>query len=70
MKTMFVWEDVGYGLTDNYHSGGGTVVIADSLDQARKLVGCEAIKDVAPSFTAPVVSEEDKVFIFPDAGCC
>jgi hypothetical protein len=70
MKTMFVWENVG-GLTGNYHDGGGTVVIAESLDAARQLLppGCDAIKE-EPSFTASVVCEVDQVFIFPDAGCC
>ena len=74
MKKMFVWENVD-GLTGNYHDGGGTVVIADNLDAARKLLekqtgkGCSAMKD-EPDYSASVGSDEDKVFIFPDAGCC
>ncbi len=75
MKTMFVWDSVG-GLTNNYHDGGGTVVIADNLEVARQLLvknGVAEASDVhtqAPNYTASVVSDEDKVFIFPDAGCC
>lgn len=75
MKTMFVWENVD-GLTNNYHDGGGTVVIADNLEVARKLLvengvseGSEVLTE-SPNYTTSVVSDEDKVFIFPDAGCC
>ena len=78
MKTMFVWENVSYGLTCNYHSGGGCVVIADNKEVALKLLSengvdpkCEVFT-TEPSYTAPMDSDatEDKVFIFPDAGCC
>ena len=76
MKKMYVWEDVGEGLTGNWHSGGGTVVIADNLDVARQLLekhgvskGCEVFTN-EPSYSAPVEAGEDKVFIFQDAGCC
>jgi hypothetical protein len=74
MKKMFVWQYVE-GLTNNYHDGGGTLVIADDLGSARELLkkevpqGSSVFKD-DPSYMAPVMSEEDKVFIFPDAGCC
>lgn len=78
MKTMFVWEGVCGGLTCCYHSGGGCVVIADSKEVALKLLSengvdpkCEVFT-TEPSYTAPMDSDatEDKVFIFPDAGCC
>ena len=72
MKTMFVWENVD-SLTQKYY-GGGAVVIADTLDAARELLVKDSIQATstvftdAPDFTAPVVSDEDKVFIFQDTG--
>lgn len=75
MKTLFVWESVG-DLTENYHDGGGVLVIADNLELARELLaksvpsGCDAFRQ-PPDFTASVAKEtEDKVTVFPDAGCC
>ena len=74
MKKMFVWEDVD-GLTHNWHDGGGAVVIADNLEVARELLRTNGVhgRDVfvrEPNFAASVAGEEDRVFIFPDAGCC
>ena len=76
MKKMFVWEYVG-GLTNNWHDGGGTVVIADNLEVARQLLkGTPGVSEGSevftqePSYMASVVADEDKVFIFQDAGCC
>jgi hypothetical protein len=77
MKTMFVWEYVD-GLTCNYHSSGGCLVIADDKDKALQLLAdygvgssCEVFK-TDPNYSAPMDSDavEDRVFIFPDAGCC
>ncbi len=75
-RMMFVWENV-YGLTNNYHDGGGTVVIAGSLEAARELLKdtggvtkkCDVFTE-EPDYSIPVGGQEDKVFIFPDAGCC
>lgn len=75
-RFMYVWEYAG-GLTNNWHDGGGTVVIAASLEAARSLLketpyvrpACEVFTK-EPEYSAPVESQEDKVFIFPDAGCC
>jgi len=36
MKSVFIWERV-FKLTKRYHSSGGLVVIADSLEEAIKL---------------------------------
>ena len=76
MKTMFVWENVNEGLTYNYHSGGGAVVIASSKDEAYELLKSDGVSDSSdvftsePSFTTSVVDQDSKVFIFEDAGCC
>lgn len=69
---LFVWERVDQ-LTTNWHPEGGLVIIAESLDAARELikdrVKCGALtKD--PDYTTSVYGKEEKVFIFPDAGCC
>ena len=66
---MFVWEYVN-GLTSNYHDGGGALVIADNLESARKLLGNSEANTQMPNFSASVESNENRVFIFPDAGCC
>ncbi len=74
-KKMFVWEVVD-GLTSNYHDGGGVMVIADNLDVARQLLKENVTSNKSevftrePDYSTSVGSEEDKVFIFPDAGCC
>jgi hypothetical protein len=38
---VYVWQEVT-GLTDSYHSGGGLVVVAESLEAARALVNGSA----------------------------
>lgn len=60
---IFVWQYVD-GLTDNYHDGGGVVVVAESLERARQLV--PALKDEpdrAFEVAGPAVEES---LIFPD----
>ena len=75
MKKMYVWERVS-GLTSNWHDGGGTLVVADSLEFARELLqangvskSCEALTE-EPNISTSVEINEDLVVIFPDAGCC
>lgn len=76
MKKMYVWQYVE-GLTCNYHDGGGALVIAESLEFARRLLqetdgvstSCGALTE-EPTYSASVEEEGDRVFIFPDAGCC
>ena len=73
---MFVWEYVNR-ITCNWHDGGGVLVIAGDLDRARELLltqgGVYDDSDVLtldPDFSASVETQDEKVFIFPDAGCC
>ena len=74
---MYLWENVGEGLTGNWHSGGGAVVISHDLEGARKLLekngvskGCEVFTR-EPDYKVRVEEEwEERIFIFPDAGCC
>lgn len=76
MRFMFVWENV-CELTNNYHDGGGVVIVANDLESARQLLKesiplnskCNALK-VDPDYVTSVTAEKDEIFIFPDAGCC
>lgn len=73
---LFVWQDVS-DLTSNYHDNGGVLAIADSLERARQIIlefpdvgsKCGVLKQ-DPDFTAFVTDSEEKVMVFPDAGCC
>lgn len=70
---IFIFEDVEK-CSDNYHEGGGVVVIADDEDRARDVAnsihGCHIQPDEKPVASYDVATDEEKVFIFPDAGCC
>lgn len=71
---MFVWEYVD-GVTPNYHDGGGVVVIAEDVERARKLLledgGVQRSEFTdEPDYSTSVGTRKEKVFIFPDAGCC
>jgi hypothetical protein len=80
---VYFWENVTK-LTDNYHSSGGVVIVAASLEAARdmlrdyhirdtysELVGaCSAYVD-EPDRVIPVgETEKPELFVFPDSGCC
>ncbi len=73
---MFVWEDE-CGVSDRYHDTGGVLVIANDLNRTRELLKNEdgVSKDSTvftkePDFSTSVGTTKEKVFIFPDAGCC
>ena len=70
---VFIWDDIKQ-LTGNYHSGGGAVAIADNLERAIELIKAEspaAQMDEQPvALVCPTDYAEERVFIFPDAGCC
>jgi hypothetical protein len=76
---IFIWENVSH-VSDSYHGGGGVAVVAATLERARELLPspkpygedvkrCEA-HDVAPTATYETTASEERVFVFPDAGCC
>jgi hypothetical protein len=69
---LFVWNDVTKA-TDNYHDGGGIVVIADSLERARELIeqkspGCSAATE-DPDLVRECEGQE-YIAVHRDAGCC
>lgn len=65
---MFVWEYIG-GLTDRWHSGGGLMVVAETVERAREIAPGNTSGE--PDAVYELEGEpEEKVFIFPDSGCC
>lgn len=69
---VFVWQRIDK-CTSSYHSEGGVVVFAENEKAARDLAnqipGCVIDDDETPDYIYEDQAEE-KVFIFPDAGCC
>lgn len=73
-----------YNLTDNYHNGGGAVVVTDRdprvvLQEHREATRDdyyqdEPLQEIGSEDVTPLVYEvaetEERVIIFPDAGCC
>ena len=73
---VFIWERVEI-CTDRYHSGGGVVVIAKDLKEAREIAnsvdGCSIHDDEKPDSVYGLLDSSRAVpraIIFPDAGCC
>lgn len=68
---LFVWNYL-IGLTDNYHDGGGLVIIAEDLVEANLLVTSETefnevlpLPDLTRECEGPVY-----IKVHADAGCC
>lgn len=68
---LFVYEYV-FGLTRDYHSGGGVTIITDrEPEEVLREVAYELEEDPGvPVYVGDVDTDEEQVFIFPDAGCC
>lgn len=65
---LFLWKRVD-DLTTKWHSDGGLVVVAATLERAREL--CPAVNETPPDKTFTLADPCDEgVFIFPNAGCC
>lgn len=67
------------GLTSNYHSQGSAIVKADSEEEARRLLseynqqrraGTWWDDDAPPLKIESCEPAKDRIYIFPDAGCC
>lgn len=75
MKKIFIWENLSK-VSNSYHSGGGLVIIAEDLEEAKSLAQADGnIKfeeGELNSFKEFVVMGEatSEVIVFPDAGCC
>lgn len=75
-KRIFIWEYCN-NVTEAYHTGGGVMIIADDLETARKnwieeekLEDCELLTDDPDETYELNGRPENKIIIFPDAGCC
>lgn len=70
---VFVWHRVNQ-CSESYHSEGGIVVFADSLERAIELAQsapeCVIAADEKPDEIREVVGGDERLFIMPDAGCC
>lgn len=79
---IFVWEYIG-PVSSSWHNSGGVLVIAESIDRAKTLVDELRLsngitpKDLAsdplgePELQAELVGDhEERIMVFPDAGCC
>ena len=81
---LFIIQDVleaGW----NYHSAGGVVVIAETLDAAKAYVAANGDENDDKTKRRPEITDEEwataevyeiagdvapKLYVFPDAGCC
>ena len=69
---VFVWEYLSH-VSDRYHEGGGCAVVAEDLQKAKAIAmekGVQFEENDEPVVYELKDSVEDRVFIFPDAGCC
>lgn len=75
MKT-FIWKDLTV-MSYHWHSDGGIVAIANSLERAREIIrsedGPELTSDALttePDLIYDCAATEEVVLYFPNAGCC
>ncbi len=69
---IFIWENIEK-LTDNWHSNGGLVVIAENITRAKELArekGVKFGKGYTGAITHKIDAIKEKVYIFENAGCC
>jgi hypothetical protein len=74
---IFIWQRVKK-CSAFYHPEGGVVVIAGCEQRAREISknldeygdGCDIDPLEKPTFVCECSAKEEKVFTFPDAGCC
>ena len=81
---IYIWERVNM-MSGNYHSEGGVVVVAKSLERAREIAKEHfnpeeehetltdydtTVFDTEPNRVFEVSSSEEYYCDFPDAGCC
>ena len=69
---IYIWKRLN-NVSSNFHSDGGLVIIAESLEKAKELVSQD--KYIVINEEPDIVLEiEDSAvpeyIVFPDAGCC
>lgn len=63
-------------VSENYHSGGGLLIVAESKERAIELIDDESYVEVTDEEWAEAIviktfkSEKERLITFPDAGCC
>ncbi len=62
-------------VSDSWHSGGGLVVVASSVERAREMVVENDASIEVPNWDEAIVlrlddDEPERIWVFPDAGCC
>ena len=68
---VFVWSYIDHA-TDSYHSSGGVVVFAETIERARELAaaaGAQIGKNEAADEVRDTTGDE-ACYIMPDAECC
>jgi len=75
---IFIWTC--NRLTDRYHSSGGLVVIAETIERAREMMKNYQHDGIivadadcfteSPEYATGTEATEEQFFVFPDAGCC
>lgn len=70
----FIWTEVDE-LTNRWHSGGGLIVIHETVEQARQLAVENNVKFDNTSMEPDMVYNlegvvQPDIYIFPNAGCC
>lgn len=77
----FLWKDIKE-VSDNYHTNGSVLIEAETLERAREIAIFNAATPMNPEFVKMKGVEKDpdliltsesrleKVWVFPNAGCC
>ncbi len=70
---LYIWDSVR-SATSNYHSEGGIVAIAETIDRAREMVAKECGPNCGALADMPDLVREcsgpEYITVHPDAGCC
>lgn len=71
---VFIWERLEQA-TGNFHSEGGVVAVAESVERAKELAQNQGVT-FGNHYDTTVIEYElvgehpEKVIVFPDTGCC
>lgn len=73
----FLWHQAEK-VSENYHDNGSVLIEADSLERAKELAVIDGWNDKKikmklggePDLELDSPSDKEKVWVFPDAGCC
>lgn len=78
----FLWHEVE-SVTAQYHPGGSVLIVAESIERAREiavfrdwstsagaLVDMKMPLEAEPDLVLQAEGQPEKVWVFPNAGCC